>query len=92
MTARWVDRGQALGRHFTDGDLRRAMERNADPRGTRVEAVMSRNPCSIPPEALAVEAVELMERRKITQLPSSTRRTARRRAQNIHDLFRAKIL
>ena len=87
-----VDADGRLAGIFTDGDLRRAMERNADPRGTRVEAVMSRNPCSIPPEALAVEAVELMERRKITQLPVVDPAGRLVGALNIHDLFRAKIL
>ena len=87
-----VDADRRLAGIFTDGDLRRAMERNADPRGTRVEAVMSRNPCSIPPEALAVEAVELMERRKITQLPVVDPAGRLVGALNIHDLFRAKIL
>ena len=87
-----VDADRRLAGIFTDGDLRRAMERNADPRGTRVEAVMSHNPCSIPPEALAVEAVELMERRKITQLPVVDPAGRLVGALNIHDLFRAKIL
>ncbi len=87
-----VDADRRLAGIFTDGDLRRAMERNADPRGTRVEAVMSRNPCSIPPEALAVEAVELMERRKITQLPVVDPAGRLVGALNIHDLFHAKIL
>lgn len=87
-----VDEGRRLVGIFTDGDLRRAMERNADPRGTRVEAVMTRDPRAIPPEALAVEAVELMERRKITQLPVVDAAGRLAGALNIHDLFRAKIL
>ena len=77
---------------FTDGDLRRTMERNADPRGTRIDSVMTRNPLAIAPEALAVEAVELMERRKITQLPVVDAAGRLVGALNIHDLFRAKIL
>jgi len=77
---------------FTDGDLRRAMERNADPRGTRVESVMTRGPLAILPEALAVEAVEVMERRKSTQLPVVDAGGRLVGALNIHDLFRAKIL
>jgi len=87
-----VDADRRLVGLFTDGDLRRAMERNADPRGTRVESVMTRDPRAILPEALAVEAVELMERRKSTQLPviDAARRLVG--ALNIHDLFRAKIL
>lgn len=77
---------------FTDGDLRRALERNADPRGTRIESVMTYGPLSILPEALAVEAVEIMERRKSTRLPVVDAAGRLIGALNIHDLFRAKIL
>ncbi|MSQ63340.1 MAG: KpsF/GutQ family sugar-phosphate isomerase [Betaproteobacteria bacterium] len=77
---------------FTDGDLRRALERNADPRGTRIESVMTYGPLAILPEALAVEAVEIMERRKSTRLPVVDAAGRLIGALNIHDLFRAKIL
>jgi arabinose-5-phosphate isomerase len=87
-----VDADRRLVGLFTDGDLRRAMERNADPRGTRVASVMTRDPRAIMPEALAVEAVELMERRKSTQLPVVDPDGRLIGALNIHDLFRAKIL
>ena len=87
-----VDADRRLVGLFTDGDLRRTMERNADPRGTRVESIMTRDPRTILPEALAVEAVELMERRKSTQLPVVDAAGRLVGALNIHDLFRAKIL
>jgi len=87
-----VDGDRRLVGVFTDGDLRRTMARNADPRGTRIDSVMTREPCAILPEALAVEAVELMERRKSTQLPVVDAAGRLVGALNIHDLFRAKIL
>jgi arabinose-5-phosphate isomerase len=87
-----VDADRRLVGLFTDGDLRRTMERNADLRGTRIESVMTRDPRAILPEALAVEAVELMERRKSTQLPVVDAAGRLVGALNIHDLFRAKIL
>jgi len=87
-----VDADKRLVGLFTDGDLRRTMERNADPRGTRIESVMTRGPLAIQPEALAVEAVEVMERRKSTQLPVVDAAGRLVGALNIHDLFRAKIL
>jgi len=87
-----VDADKRLVGLFTDGDLRRTMERNADPRGTRIESVMTRGPLAILPEALAVEAVEIMERRKSTQLPVVDAAGRLVGALNIHDLFRAKIL
>ena len=87
-----VDAHRRLVGLFTDGDLRRTMERNADPGGTRIESVMTRDPRAILPEALAVEAVEVMERRKSTQLPVIDAAGRLVGALNIHDLFRAKIL
>ncbi|HVP08924.1 MAG TPA: KpsF/GutQ family sugar-phosphate isomerase [Burkholderiales bacterium] len=77
---------------FTDGDLRRSLERGAEPRGTPIESVMTRGPLTVRPEALAVEAVEIMERRKSTQLPVVDAEGRLIGALNIHDLFRAKIL
>jgi arabinose-5-phosphate isomerase len=77
---------------FTDGDLRRVMERNVDLRATPIETVMTRNPRTIRPEALAVEAVETMERGKTTQLPVVNAEGRLVGALNIHDLFRAKVI
>jgi arabinose-5-phosphate isomerase len=51
---------------FTDGDLRRQVERGADLRTLDAAAVMHRGPRTIAPEALAVEAAELMEAHRIT--------------------------
>jgi arabinose-5-phosphate isomerase len=87
-----VDAERRLLGLFTDGDLRRAMEGNADLRGRTVDSVMTREPRAVRPEALAVEAVEIMERRKSTQLPVVDAAGRLVGALNIHDLFRAKIL
>ena len=76
----------------TDGDLRRALERITDVAAARVTDVMSSNPRSIRPEALAVEAVEIMESHKVSQLLVLDARGELVGALNIHDLFRAKIL
>jgi arabinose-5-phosphate isomerase len=53
---------------------------------------MTRGPRTIRPEALAAEAVELMEARKSTQLPVVDAAGTLVGALNIHDLFRAKVL
>src|SRR4051812_22408654 len=62
-----LDPGGRVRGIFTDGDLRRALEKQPDFDATRVADVMTPNPRSIAPGALAVEAVELMERHKISQ-------------------------
>jgi len=77
---------------FTDGDLRRSFERGADVHAISVDAVMTRNPHAVRPEALAAEAVELMEKFKTTQLPVADADGRLVGALNIHDLFRAKVL
>jgi arabinose-5-phosphate isomerase len=77
---------------FTDGDLRRALGRNVDVHATPIHQVMTRNPHAIRPEALAAEAVELMEKFKTTQLPVVDADSRLVGALNIHDLFRAKVL
>jgi len=77
---------------FTDGDLRRALGRGIDVHATPIDDVMTRNPRSIRPEALAAEAVELMEKHKTTQLPVVGADGRLVGALNIHDLFRAKVL
>ena len=63
-----VDRsGHPIG-IFTDGDLRRTLEKGCDVRSTALGEVMSRNPRSIGPDALAVDAAALMERHRVSQL------------------------
>ena len=91
MTAVVDAEGRLLGL-FTDGDLRRSIERDVNLRGTRVDSVMTRSPRTIGPEALAAEAVEIMESRKSTQLPVVDKAGRLVGALNIHDLFQARIL
>ncbi|MBL0142714.1 MAG: KpsF/GutQ family sugar-phosphate isomerase [Betaproteobacteria bacterium] len=46
---------------FTDGDLRRALEKHEDIRGLEVADVMTRSPRSIAPSRLAAEAAQVMQ-------------------------------
>jgi arabinose-5-phosphate isomerase len=87
-----VDDAQRLVGIFTDGDLRRSLERDVNLRTTRIEEVMTRGPRSVQPGALAAEAVELMERTKSTQLPVVDSDGRLVGALNIHDLFRSKVV
>ena len=77
---------------FTDGDLRRALERMGDIRSLRITELMTRNPRTIAPEKLAAEAVQLMERYKVNQLLVVTADGRLTGALNMHDLFRAKVI
>jgi arabinose-5-phosphate isomerase len=87
-----LDSSGTLAGIFTDGDLRRALDRLPDIRGTGVSAVMTARPRTILPSALAVEAVEHMERHKVNQLLVVDDSGALVGALNMHDLFRAKVL
>ena len=77
---------------FTDGDLRRAIEKGVDLRATPILDVMKREPRVIGPERLAAEAVEIMERNKVNQLLVVDQNRNLLGALNMHDLFRAKVI
>lgn len=87
-----IDDAQRIVGIFTDGDLRRGLERDLDLRRTSIADVMTRNPRTILPGALAAEAVEVMERTKSTQLPVVDGDGRLVGALNIHDLFRSKVV
>ncbi|MDQ5906593.1 MAG: arabinose-5-phosphate isomerase [Pseudomonadota bacterium] len=77
---------------FTDGDIRRAFEKNIDLRALKVADVMTRNPRTIGPDKLAVEAVEMMEQFRVNALPVTNAEGELIGALNMHDLFRAKVI
>jgi len=77
---------------FTDGDLRRAFEKVTDFGAARIADVMTANPRCIRPDALAVEAVQLMEQHKINQLLVTDGSGALVGALNMHDLLLAKVI
>ena len=77
---------------FTDGDLRRMLERTLDFSGLSLAEVMTANPVTIQPDRMAVDAVTLMETRRITQLLVTDEQHHLVGALNMHDLFAAKIV
>jgi arabinose-5-phosphate isomerase len=91
MTAVLDARGRVRG-IFTDGDLRRALEKGLDFDRSMIADVMTPGPRTIRPEALAVEAVQIMERHKVNQLLVVDADGCLAGALNMHDLFRAKVI
>jgi arabinose-5-phosphate isomerase len=91
MTAVLDATGRVCG-IFTDGDLRRALAQISDVGAARVAEVMSARPRSIRPEALAAEAVQIMDTHKVNQLLVVDARGELVGALNMHDLLRAKVL
>ena len=77
---------------FTDGDLRRAIVSNLDLQRLTVSDVMSVNPRRIDPDKLTAEAVKMMDKHKINQLPVADENGRLIGALNMHDLFQAKAI
>jgi arabinose-5-phosphate isomerase len=83
--------GQVLG-IFTDGDLRRLIERGVDLLPLTAQEVMHRSPRLVREDALAVDAAGLMEQHRITSVivvDGAGRITG---ALNSNDLMRAKVI
>lgn len=91
MTAIVADDGRLAG-IFTDGDLRRLIEQGRDLRGLCIDEVMTRAPATIDAQALAAEAVRIMEERLISQLLVVDRERRLAGALHIHDLLTAKVV
>ena len=83
--------GRVLG-VFTDGDLRRLIEKGADLRGLKASDVMHAQPRTIAAEALAVEAAEMMELHRITSILVVDAAGRLCGAINTNDLMRAKVI
>jgi arabinose-5-phosphate isomerase len=87
-----VDREQRVIGIFTDGDLRRALNKGIDVHASKVAAAMTPGPRTIGPEKLAAEAVQIMEQYKVNQLLVVDAGQRLVGALNMHDLFKAKVI
>jgi arabinose-5-phosphate isomerase len=87
-----VDAGGLVKGVFTDGDLRRTIEKQTELNGLAVDDVMTRNPRTVRPQTLAAEAVHVMEEHKVNQVLVVDEHGALVGALNMHDLFRAKVI
>jgi arabinose-5-phosphate isomerase len=83
--------GRVLG-IFTDGDLRRLIEKGADLRHVKAREVMHPGPKTIRDDALAAEAAQLMEQHRITSVLVVDARGVLVGAVNSNDLMRAKVI
>jgi len=77
---------------FTDGDLRRTLEREIDPHKTAVGDVMTRNGKTIGPDALAAEAVKLLQQHKIQGLLVVDEGRRLQGVLNFNDLLQAGVI
>ena len=78
---------------ITDGDLRRLMERTDDTLSLTAAEVMTRNPATVEPRALAVQALHVLEQRKITSVVVASGDPKRAvGVVHLHDLWRTEMV
>jgi arabinose-5-phosphate isomerase len=91
MTAVVDDEMHVIG-VFTDGDLRRVLEKTVDVRSTAIESVMTRHPRTISPKKLAAEAAQIMQASKILVMLVTDEENRLIGAFNMHELLRAGVV
>jgi arabinose-5-phosphate isomerase len=88
-----VDDGDRVAGLFTDGDLRRTLEKHDDIRGLKVADVMTRSPRTIGPGRLAAEAAQVMQAHHVSGrllvVDESNRLVG---ALHVDDLLRAGVI
>jgi arabinose-5-phosphate isomerase len=87
-----VDAKQRVAGIFTDGDLRRTLDRQIDVHRAGIGEVMTRNCTTVASDMLAGEALHIMETRKFNGLLVVDKDKKLVGALNMHDLLRAGIV
>lgn len=91
MTAVVNEQNQLLG-IFTDGDLRRTLDKGYDVHMTPVSKVMTINGITITPKMLAAEALKIMQEHKITALVVVNEQRILLGVVHMHDLLRVGVI
>jgi arabinose-5-phosphate isomerase len=86
-----VDRRGRLKGIFTDGDLRRHLEADSKLTLRKISDVMTKNPTSVTPEMLAVEAMRIMQAKKIDEVPVVDKSGKPVGLLDVQDLLRAGL-
>jgi arabinose-5-phosphate isomerase len=87
-----LDTNDKVAGIFTDGDLRRLLEKSTNLDGVTLKEATTSAPRTIPPELLAEEAIEMMEKYRINHLVVADNSGTLLGALNLHDLFAAKVI
>ena len=87
-----VDHDNKVKGIFTDGDLRRALDTGADIHNAGIDSVMTGNCKTIHADALAAEALQMMEKHKINALLVVDKNNNLTGVLNMHDLLRARVV
>jgi arabinose-5-phosphate isomerase len=87
-----VDGNQKILGVFTDGDLRRALDKEIDVHKIVMSEVMHEGCVTVGPDMMAAEAVHVLDEKKITALLVADADGRLVGAMNVHDLFRAGVM
>jgi len=77
---------------FTDGDLRRHLEKDPNLSLRQVKSAMTKNPITVAPGMLAVEAARILQEKKIDELPVADKNKRPVGLLDIQDLLKAGLL
>lgn len=77
---------------FTDGDLRRHLERDPDLTWRKIKEAMTRNPVSVEQGMLAVEAMRILREKKIDELPVVDRKRRPVGLLDVQDLLKTGLV
>jgi len=86
-----IDQSKIVG-IITDGDIRRMLESNADFNQLTAKDIMSNNPKTVSENALAVDALEMLEQNSITQIIAVDDKNKYSGVVHLHDLIKEGIL
>ncbi len=87
-----VDAQNVLLGIFTEGDLRRLIEKNGDIRNLRIDDVMTREPKTVDKDALAAQAARVLDESLCNQLLVIDDKRRLIGALHVHDLMTAKVI
>ncbi|MBU0503396.1 MAG: KpsF/GutQ family sugar-phosphate isomerase [Candidatus Omnitrophota bacterium] len=87
-----VDKKGSLVGIFTDGDLRRHLEADANLSKRRISEVMTKNPLVITADRLAAEGMRILEEKKIDEIPVVDKNNKPVGLLDIQDLLRAGLV
>lgn len=87
-----IDRKGRLSGIFTDGDLRRHFEADANLPGRRIKDVMTKAPTVVGQDMLAAEAMRIMQERRIDELPVVDKNRHPVGLLDVQDLLKAGLV
>jgi arabinose-5-phosphate isomerase len=87
-----VDKRGKLTGIFTDGDLRRHLEADTNLNVKKVKEVMTKNPITIQPQKLAIEALRILEEKKIDEIPVVDKNRKPAGMLDVQDVLRAGLV